>query len=42
MMDKFYTALILQFRLANDVQVDGDMNTRLGNKVPEGKKSLFL
>lgn len=41
MMDKFYTAVILQFRLANDVQVDGDMNTELGNKVPEGKKAYF-
>lgn len=41
MMDKFYTAVILQFRLANDVQVDGDMNTELGNKVPDGKKAYF-
>ena len=41
MMDKFYTAVILQFRLANDVQVDGDMNTELGNKVPNGKKAYF-
>ena len=41
MMDKFYTAVILQFRLANDVQVDGDMNTELGNKVPAGKKAYF-
>lgn len=41
MMDKFYTAVILQFRLANDVQVDGDMDTELGNKVPNGKKAYF-
>lgn len=41
MMDKFYTAVLLQFRLANDVQVDGDMNTALGNKVPDGKKAYF-
>ncbi|WP_373168183.1 DUF5029 domain-containing protein [Bacteroides cellulosilyticus] len=41
MMDRFYTAVILQFRLANDVQVDGDMNTELGNKVPDGKKAYF-
>lgn len=41
MMDRFYTAVILQFRLANDVQVDGDMNTALGNKVPDGKKAYF-
>lgn len=41
MMDKFYTAVILQFRLANNVQVAGDMNTELGNKVPEGKTAYF-
>lgn len=41
MMDKFYTAVLLHFRLANDVQVDGDMNTALGNKVPDGKKAYF-
>lgn len=41
MMDKFYTAVILQFRLANDVQVVGDMNTELGNKVPEGITAYF-
>lgn len=41
MMDKFYTAVILQFRLANDVQVVGDMNTELGNKVPDGEKAYF-
>ena len=41
MMDKFYTAVILQFRLANDVQVDGDMDKELGNKVPKDKKAYF-
>lgn len=41
MMDKFYTAVILQFRLANDVQVVGDMDTELGNKVPDGEKAYF-
>lgn len=41
MMDVFYTAVLLQYRLANDVQVDGDMNTTLGNKVPKGVKAYF-
>lgn len=41
MMDVFYTAVLLQYRLANDVQVDGDMNTALGNKVPAGVKAYF-
>lgn len=41
MMDRFYQAVLLQYRAATEYTVTGDMRLTLGNKVPFGVQAYF-